>query len=70
MVLGNGYQVPRDGHIKVRVKIQQYQNQIDCLVSNLSHGTNLILGNDWLVQHMAPLDVNINVVCFIRAIVK
>ena len=70
LVLGNGYQVPMDGHIKVHVKIQQYHSQINCLASNLSHDTILILGNNWLVQHMAPLDVSLNVVCLLRAIVK
>jgi hypothetical protein len=56
LILGNGDEVPMDGHIKVHVKIQQYQSQITCLVAKLSEGINLILGNDWLVQHKARLD--------------
>ena len=56
MVLGNGDEIPIDGHIKVHVKIHQYQSQITCLVAELSDGVNLILGNDWLVQHKAHLD--------------
>jgi hypothetical protein len=56
LVLGNGDEVPTDGHIKVHVKIQQYQSQITCMVAKLSEGIHLILGNDWLVQHNARLD--------------
>ena len=56
LVLGNGDEVPTDGHIKVHVKIQQYQSQITCLVAKLSDGVDLILGNNWLVQHKARLD--------------
>ena len=56
LVLGNGDEVPTNGHIKVHVKIQQYHSQITCLVAKLSDGVDLILGNDWLVQHKVHLD--------------
>jgi hypothetical protein len=56
LVLGNGDEVPTDRHIKVHVKIQRYQSQIICLVAKLSEGIDLILGNNWLVQHKARLD--------------
>ena len=56
LVLGNGDQVPMDGHIKVHVRIQEYHSQISCLVSKLNDFNDLILGNDRLVQHKACLD--------------
>ena len=56
LVLGNGDEVQMDGKIEVHVKIQQYQSQITCIVANLSEGIDLILRNDWLVQHKARLD--------------
>ena len=56
LVLGNGDEVLTNGHIEVHVKIQQYQSQITCLVAKLSDGVDLILGNDWLVQHKAYMD--------------
>lgn len=55
-ILGNGDRVLIDGHMKVHAKIQQYQSQINCLVSKLSNGIELILGNNRLVQHIACLD--------------
>ena len=56
LVLGNDVEVPTNGHIKVHIEIQQYQSQIICMVAKLNEGIDLILGNDWLVQHKARLD--------------
>ena len=56
LVLGNGDEVFTDGHITVHIKIQQYHSQIICLVAKLNDGVDLILGNDWLVQHKARMD--------------
>jgi hypothetical protein len=56
MVSGNGDQVPMDNHIKVHVRIQEFHSQINCLVSKLNDVNDLILGNDWLVEHKACLN--------------
>ena len=45
-----------DGNIKIHVRKQQYQIQITCLAAKFSEGIDLILSNDWLVQHKARLD--------------
>ena len=40
-VLGNGNKVPTIGHIKVHVKIQQYQSQTYCLFSKLTNSIDM-----------------------------
>ena len=56
MVLGNGDEVPMDGFIKIHIKIQQCQSQITYFVAKLNDGVDLILGNDWPLQHKVRLD--------------
>jgi hypothetical protein len=56
VVLGNGLEVELEKSVNVHVKIQQYQFQVSCLVTKLSDGFNLILGNNWLNKHRAHID--------------
>lgn len=70
LVLGNGDRIPIGSHIKVHVKRQQYQSRSNCFVSKLSDGNDMMLGNDWLVEYKAHLIFNLNIGCFVRAIIK
>ena len=56
VVLGNGLEVELEGSVNVHVKIQQYQSQVSCLVTKLSDGFDLILGDNWLNKHRAYID--------------
>ena len=56
VVLGNGLEVDMEGTVNKHVKIQQYQSQVYCLVIKLSHGFDLILGDNWLNKHRAHID--------------
>ena len=46
VMLENGLEVKLEGTINVHVKIQQYKSQISCLVTKLSNGFDLILGDE------------------------
>ena len=56
VMLGNGLEVELEGTINVHVKIQQCQSQISCLVTKLSDGFDLVLGDEWLEKHKAHID--------------
>ena len=66
LVLGNGDKVPIYMLTKIHVKIQQYHSQSICLVCKLSDGVNLILGNNYLVQHKACLEFQIECCVFYK----
>ena len=56
VMLENGLEVELEGTINVHVKIQQYQSQISYLVTKLSDGFDLILGDEWLEKHKVHID--------------
>ena len=56
VMLGNGLEVDLEGTINVHIKIQQYQFQISCLVTKLTNGFDLILGDEWLEKHKAHIN--------------
>jgi hypothetical protein len=54
--LANGEEVQVEGYVKLRVKVQQYYGHLICLVTKLSDGIDLILGDDWLNKYKAHVD--------------
>jgi hypothetical protein len=53
----------------VHVKIQQYQSQVSCLVTKLTDGFDLILGDNWLNKHTTHIDYD-SKACILKKAIK
>ena len=54
--LANREDVQVERYVKLHIKVQQYYGHLTCVVTKLSDGTNLILGDDWLNKYKAHVD--------------
>ncbi len=65
VTLPDGEKSPVTGKCQVRVKIQAYQGLVTCYVTPWANHFDMILDEDWLLQHKAYLDYG-DLCCVLR----